>query len=46
MELTLAIVLFFTVAVGVFFLGAAAYAPSSVLGTRLRELGERKAEKP
>src|ERR1700682_6014324 len=44
MALLLAIVLFFTVALAVFSFGAAAYAPSSVLGSRLRALGWQRAE--
>jgi len=40
----LAIVLFLTVALVVFSFGAAAYAPSSMLGSRLRALGWQKAE--
>src|SRR6266446_10437127 len=44
MALLLAIVLFFTIALAVFSFGAAAYAPSSVLGSRLRALGWQKAE--
>jgi tight adherence protein C len=39
MAATLAIVIFFTVVVMVFSFGAAALAPSSVLGSRLRALG-------
>ncbi len=49
MALVLAIVLFLSVAVAVFAFGAAAYAPSSVLGSRLRQLGWEKPpeeEKP
>jgi tight adherence protein C len=44
MALALAIVLFLTVALAVFSFGAAAYAPSSVLGTRLRALGWQRTE--
>ena len=44
MALLLAIVLFLTVALAVFSFGAAAYAPSSVLGSRLRALGWQKAQ--
>src|SRR5215813_4369754 len=47
--LGLAIIIFVTVVVAVFSFAAAAFAPSSVLGTRLRALGwqgEREAEKP
>jgi tight adherence protein C len=39
MPLILAIVLFATVALVIFSFGAAAYAPSSVIGSRLRSLG-------
>ena len=45
MELTLTIVLFFTVVLVVFFFGAAVYAPSSVIGSRLRQLGFQKSQK-
>jgi len=41
MALVLTIVIFLTVALAIFSFGAAAYAPSSVLGARLRALGER-----
>jgi len=44
MAFALAIVLFVTIALAVFSFGAAAYAPSSVLGTRLRALGWQRAE--
>jgi tight adherence protein C len=44
MALALAIILFLTVALGVFSFGAAAYAPSSVLGARLRALGWQKSQ--
>src|SRR6266849_25555 len=44
MALVLAIVLFLTVALVVFSFGAAFYAPSSLLGTRLRALGWQRAE--
>jgi tight adherence protein C len=44
MALALAIVLFLTVALVVFSFGAAAYAPSSVLGSRLRSLGFQRAQ--
>jgi tight adherence protein C len=40
----LAIIVFLTVALVVFSFGAAAYAPSSVLGTRLRALGWQRTE--
>src|SRR5205823_2499784 len=49
MALALTIILFLTVALVVFSFGAAAYAPSSVLGARLRALGwqrPQRAEKP
>jgi tight adherence protein C len=44
MALALAIVLFLTVALVVFAFGAAAYAPSSVLGARLRALGWQRTQ--
>src|SRR6267142_2905093 len=44
MALLLAIVLFFTIALAVFSFGAAAYSPSSVLGSRLRTLGWQKTQ--
>src|SRR6266581_8586015 len=44
MAMLLAIVLFLTVALVVFSFGAAAYAPSSMLGSRLRALGWQKAQ--
>jgi len=44
MAMLLAVVLFLTVALVVFSFGAAAYAPSSMLGSRLRALGWQKAE--
>jgi tight adherence protein C len=44
MAMALAIVLFVTVALVVFSFGAAAYAPSSVLGSRLRALGWQRAQ--
>lgn len=49
MALAVAIFLFLMVAVAVFSFGAAAYAPTSVLGSRLRQLGWEKPpeeEKP
>ena len=48
MAAVLAILLFLTIAMVVFSFGAAAYAPSSVLGSRLRALGgqQTKQEKP
>ncbi|HEX4425604.1 MAG TPA: type II secretion system F family protein [Terriglobales bacterium] len=45
MALALAILLFLTIALAVFAFGAAAYAPSSVLGSRLRSLSFQKAQK-
>jgi tight adherence protein C len=39
MALTLAILIFVTIALAVFAFGAAAYAPSSIIGSRLRSLG-------
>src|SRR2546429_290863 len=42
--MALTIILFLTVALGVFSFGAAAYAPSSVLGARLRALGWQKSQ--
>lgn len=44
MALVLAIVLFLTVALVVFAFGAAAYSPSSVLGSRLRTLAGQRAQ--
>src|ERR1041385_402744 len=44
MALALAIMLFLTVALVVFSFGAAAYAPFSVLGSRLRALGWQRTE--
>ena len=44
MDLVLAIILFLTIALVVFSFGAAAYAPSSVLGSRLRAMGGQKAQ--
>src|SRR6266851_5623153 len=44
MALVLAIILFLTIALVVFSFGAAAYAPFSVLGSRLRALGWQKTE--
>jgi len=51
MALVLAVVVFLTVALVIFSFGAAAYAPSSVIGSRLRSLGSQQrtqvqAEKP
>jgi tight adherence protein C len=45
MELALTIVLFLTVVLVVFSFGAAVYAPSSVIGSRLRSLGTKPVEK-
>src|SRR5271167_3436322 len=45
MALVLTIVLFLTIALAVFAFGAAAYAPSSVLGSRLRSLSWQKTQK-
>ena len=44
MALALAIVLFLTIALVVFSFGAAAYAPFSVLGSRLRALGWQRTQ--
>src|ERR1700730_14312633 len=44
MALALAIVLFLTVVLVVFSFGAAAYAPFSVLGSRLRALGWQRTQ--
>ena len=41
---SLAIILFLTIVLVVFSFGAAAYAPSSVLGSRLRALGWQRTE--
>jgi tight adherence protein C len=46
MAIGLAIILFLTVAMALFTLGAAAYAPSSVIGSRLRSLGGHKTQAP
>jgi tight adherence protein C len=49
MTLVLAIILFLTIALVVFSFGAAAYAPTSVIGSRLRALGSKpvqQQEKP
>jgi tight adherence protein C len=46
MELALAIVVFVTVVLAVFFFGAAAVAPASVLSSRLRALGWQHAAQP
>ncbi|HLJ45865.1 MAG TPA: type II secretion system F family protein [Bryobacteraceae bacterium] len=44
MALVLTIIVFLTIALAVFAFGAAAYAPSSVLGARLRALGWQRAQ--
>jgi len=44
MELALIVVVFLTVGVVAFSFGAAAYAPSSVLGARLRALGGQRTK--
>src|SRR5690348_13109472 len=44
MAIALAIILFLTIVLVVFSFGAAAYAPSSVLGSRLRALGWQRVE--
>jgi tight adherence protein C len=46
MALVLTIVLFLTIVLVVFTFGAAAYAPSSVLGSRLRSLGWQRVKEP
>jgi tight adherence protein C len=46
MALALTIVVFLTVVLVLFSFGAAAYAPSSLLGSRLRALGWQKAREP
>jgi tight adherence protein C len=46
MALALSIVLFLTIALAIFSFGAAVYAPSSVIGSRLRALGGQKAQQP
>lgn len=46
MEAVLAILLFVTIVGAVFAFGAAVYAPSSVLGARLRQLGWQRAGQP
>jgi tight adherence protein C len=45
MAIFLALILFFTIALVVFSFGVAAYAPSSVIGSRLRALGTKPTEK-
>ncbi len=44
MAIVLAILVFLTIAVVVFAFGAASVAPSSVLGSRLREIGWQPTE--
>jgi len=44
MEMMLAVLIFVAIALAVFAFGAAAYAPSSVLGARLRALGSQRAQ--
>jgi tight adherence protein C len=44
--LLLAIVIFLTITSVIFIFGAAVYAPSSVIGTRLRALGWQKEQRP
>jgi tight adherence protein C len=46
MALALTIVVFLTIALVVFSFGAAAYAPSSLLGSRLRALGWQRTKAP
>lgn len=46
MALVLTIVLFLTIVLVVFSFGAAAYAPSSLLGSRLRALGWQRVKEP
>ena len=46
MALALSVVLFLTIALVVFSFGAAAYAPSSVIGSRLRALGGKQTQQP
>src|SRR5579864_9063138 len=46
MAIALTIVVFLTIALVVFSFGAAAYAPSSLLGSRLRALGWQRAKAP
>src|SRR5437868_3507658 len=46
METALAVLIFLSVALAVFSFGAAVYAPSSVLGTRLRALGWQRPQRP
>jgi tight adherence protein C len=44
MAIALAIIVFFTIGLVIFSFGAAAYAPSSLLGSRLRALGWQRAQ--
>ncbi|SRR5579872_266607 len=44
MALIFTIIVFLTIALAVFFFGAAVYAPSSVIGSRLRSLGFQKPQ--
>jgi len=44
MALVFTIIVFLTIALAVFFFGAAVYAPSSVIGARLRSLGFQRAQ--
>ena len=44
--LLLVIVIFLTITLVIFIFGAAFYAPSSVIGTRLRALGWQKEQQP
>lgn len=46
MALIFTIIVFLTIAAGAFFFGAAVYAPSSVIGSRLRSLGFQRPEQP
>lgn len=46
MALALSIVLFLTIALAIFSFGAAVYAPSSVIGSRLRALGGQRGQQP
>ena len=46
MALALTVVVFLTIALVVFSFGAAAYAPSSLLGSRLRALGGQRIKAP
>jgi len=44
--LLLAIIIFLTITLVIFVFGAAVYAPSSVIGSRLRALGWQKEQRP